>query len=86
MAAVVYVLCAFTSGLCALLLIRAYRKSRARLLFWSSVCFLGLALNNVMLFVDLIVVPRIDLRPLRDATALVALSVMLGALVWDREG
>lgn len=86
MAAVVYLLCALTSVLCAVLLIRAYRASRARLLFWSSVCFIGLALNNIVLFADLVVVPQLDLRPLRDATALVALSVMLFGLIWDREG
>jgi Family of unknown function (DUF5985) len=85
-AAVVYLLCALTSVLCAVLLIRAYRASRARLLFWSSVCFIGLALNNIVLFADLVVVPQLDLRPLRDATALVALSVMLFGLIWDREG
>jgi hypothetical protein len=86
MAAAVYLLCAATSIVCAVLLIRAYRRSGARLLFWSSVCFIGLAANNVLLFVDLIVVPDIDLRPLRDATALGALSVMLFALIWRREG
>jgi len=85
MAAAVYVLCALTSSLCAVLLIRAHRANRARLLFWSSICFIGLALNNVILFVDLIVVPQIDLRPLRDGTALIALSVMLFGLIWDRE-
>ena len=85
MAAAVYVLCALTSSLCALLLSRAYRANRARLLFWSSICFIGLALNNVILFVDLIVVPQVDLRPLRDGTALIALSVMLFGFIWDQE-
>jgi len=86
MPAVGYVLCALTSSLCALLLIRGYRANRARLLFWSSICFIGLALNNVTLFVDFIVVPQVDLRPLRDGTAFIALSVMLFGLIWDREG
>ncbi len=85
MAAAVYLMCALTSGLCAVLLIRAYRANPARLLFWSSICFIGLGLNNVFLFVDLIVVPQIDLRPLRDGTALIALSVMLFGLIWDQE-
>lgn len=86
MAAAVYLLCAATSAVCAVLLIRAYRQSGAGLLFWSSVCFIGLTANNVLLFVDLVVVPEIDLRPLRDATALGAFSVMLFALIWRREG
>lgn len=85
MAAAVYLLCALTSILCAVLLIRAHGASRARLLFWSSLCFIFLALNNVILFVDLIVVPQTDLRLLRDLTGLVALVIMLFGLIWDRE-
>ncbi len=67
------------------LLIRAYRANRARLLFWSSLCFIGLALNNVLLFVDLVLVPQVDLRTVRDVTALAALVVMLFGLIWDQE-
>jgi len=85
MAAAVYLLCALTSILCAVLLIRAYRDNRARLLFWSSLCFIGLALNNVLLFVDLVLVPQVDLRMVRDLSALAALAIMLFGLVWDQE-
>ncbi|HEX6640181.1 MAG TPA: DUF5985 family protein, partial [Thermoanaerobaculia bacterium] len=59
-AIIVYVLCAATSGLCAVLLLRGYRKSRARLLFWSGLCFTGLALNNLLLVIDVRVVPDLD--------------------------
>ncbi len=85
MAAAVYLLCAVTSMVCAALLIRAYLQNRARLLFWSSVCFIGLALNNVLLFVDLVVVPQIDLRMVRNVTGVVAVSIMLFGLIWDLE-
>lgn len=85
MAAAVYLLCGLTSILCATLLIRAYLASRARLLFWSSLCFIGLALNNVALFVDLILVPDLDLRWVRDVVALTALVIMLFGLIWDQE-
>ena len=37
----VYVLCALTSLGCAVLLVRGYLESRARLLLWSSVSFVG---------------------------------------------
>jgi hypothetical protein len=84
MAAGVYVLCALTSSFCAALLLRAYRLQRARLLFWSSLCFIGLALNNILLFVDLIVVPQIDLQPVRNGAALLGTAVMLFGLIWDR--
>jgi hypothetical protein len=53
------------------------------LLFWSSLCFVGLAVNNVLLFVDLVVVPQVDLLAARNVVALVALVVMLFGLIWE---
>jgi hypothetical protein len=83
MAELVYVLCAVTSLACAVLLWRGYRASRSRLLFWSSLCFIGLAGNNVLLLVDLVVVPAADLGLLRSALALVALLALVVGLVWE---
>ena len=83
MAAAVYVLCALTSTFCAVLLLRGYRRERARLLFWSCLCFVGLAINNILLFVDLVVVPQIDLQAVRNGAALLATGVMLFGLIWD---
>lgn len=83
MAALVYVLCAFTSLLCAGLLLRSYRHSGSRLLFWSSLCFVGLALNNVLLFVDLVLVPTMDMSVLRGTVALASLLVLLYGLIWE---
>ena len=83
MAAFVYVLCALTSIVCAWLLFRGYRVSRTQLLFWSSLCFIGLALNNALLVVDLLLVPNADLFLLRTVTALAAVSVLLYGLIWD---
>jgi hypothetical protein len=83
MAELVYVLCAATSIMCAVLLLRGYRASRARLLFWASLCFLGLALNNILLFVDLIELPDIDLFWWRTAAALVGMMVLLFGLIWE---
>jgi hypothetical protein len=81
---IVYVLCALTSVLCAGLLIRSYRQNRSRLLLWSTLCFVGLALNNILLFVDLVVTgPNIDLSLLRSLTALGALATMVIGLVWE---
>jgi hypothetical protein len=71
-----------TSILCAVLLIRAYLKDRTPLLLWCSLCFAGLALNNVLLFTDLFVVPDLNLQIWRSVTALVALSLMLIGLIW----
>lgn len=80
----VYLLCAATSMACAVLLLRGYLHQRTRLLLWSSLCFVLLALNNLLLFVDLIVVPvTIDLSLWRSATALAGVSVLLFGLIWE---
>ena len=83
MAEAVYALCALTSAVCALLLVRSYRRKRVRLLFWSAFCFVALAANNVVVFVDLVVVPETDLGLLRGLTAMVGLGGLLFALIWD---
>lgn len=77
-----YAIGVLTSILCAVLLIRAYLKERTPLLLWCSLCFAGLAVNNVLLFTDLFVVPEIDLQIWRSLTALIALSLMLIGLIW----
>jgi hypothetical protein len=80
----VYILCALTSVVCAALLFRGYRKTRTTLLFWSSICFVGLAANNVLLFVDRVVLPtQVDLNLPRTILALFALLVLLFGLVWE---
>lgn len=81
MAELVYVLCALTSLACTVLLFRSYRQTRARLLLWSACCFLGLTVNNVLLFVDLIVVPEVQLGVLRSSVALVAIALLLYGLI-----
>ena len=83
MAESVYVLCAVTSIICAALLYRGYAATRTRLLFWSSLCFMALALNNALLLVDLYVLPAMNLAATRGAVALVGLMVLLYGLVQE---
>ena len=83
MAEFVYILCTLTSVMCALLLLRSYLRTRTRLLLWSTLCFFGLALNNVLMFVDVVVVPDIDLRVLRSGTGVLALCLLLYGLIWE---
>ncbi len=83
MAETVYILCALTSVVCATLLYRGYRASRTRLLLWSSLCFGGLALNNIVLFIDLVVVPDIDLSLLRGGISVASMMVLIIGLVWE---
>jgi len=82
---VIYLLCAVTSILCAVLLWRGWRRSKARLLFWSTLCFAGLALNNILLVVDTRVVPQIDLALVRLTPTLLGVTALVFGLVWDAE-
>ena len=83
--AAVYLLCFLTSAACALLLARSYRRTGARLLLWSALCFLLLAANNLAVVLDLLVLPARDLRLVRHLLALGALGVLLFGFIWDRE-
>jgi hypothetical protein len=82
-AIIVYILCALTCGSCAFLLLRHFKRSRSKLLFWSGICFVCLALSNVILFVDLVVLPDIDLGVYRGLTTLVGLGVLLYGLITE---
>ena len=81
----IYGLCAATSAACAGMLLTAYRQERYRLLLWSGLCFLGLAVNNVILVLDKIVLPDIDLSALRLFVALIAMTILLYGLIWDAD-
>ena len=85
MAETVYLLCAVTSIICAVLLIRAYLHSRLRLLFWSFLCFLGFALNNGILFFDKVVVPHVDLSLLRHTPAVIGIACLLYGFIWESD-
>jgi hypothetical protein len=85
MANVVFLLCAATSLACAVLLLRGYARNRVSLLLWSSLCFVGLAVNNVLLVVDLILVPERDLLLFRNLSGFLALALLVFGLVWDSE-
>lgn len=83
-ASVVYGLCAFTCIACAALLARGYLRTKVRLLLWSTLCFAGLTVNNVLLVVDRVALPNeIDLYRLRLVTAVAALVLLVYGLVWD---
>lgn len=78
----VYLLCFFTSAGCAWLLMRSYLKARGHLLFWSALCFALLALNNLIVILDLLVFDDIDLSILRLLASLAAIGVLLFGFVW----
>ncbi len=75
--ATVYMLCAVTCVLCAVLLLNANRKAPSPLLFWSGVFFSLFAVSNVLLFIDLVLVAEVDLSLLRAAMTAVAHLVLV---------
>ena len=83
MAELIYVACALTSSFCAILLIRNYGRTRLRLAFVASLCFSGLALNNLLLLVERIVMPATDLSVVRGGVALVAMLLLVAGLVLE---
>jgi hypothetical protein len=84
MAELVYVLCTATSFFCMVLLYRGYRRTKNLLLFWSAVCFLGFALNNFMVILDLVILgPEQDLAVARIVPALLGVMAMIYGLVRD---
>lgn len=85
MVGLIYSLCALTALLCAWLLLRAYFRSRYKLLLWGGLCFVGLTLNSILLIIDRLFIPYIDLLAWRLLLALVSLMVLLYGLVWDSE-
>lgn len=86
MATLIYSLCALTSLACVILLGRAQRRSRSRLLFWTFWCFLLLTVNNVLLVADKVVLPvEVDLRFWRLGTGLAAVALLLYGLVMEED-
>lgn len=87
MAEAVYILCALTSIGSMALLLRGYVKSRVRLLLWSGLGFAGFAVNNILLFMDLVVYPSVNLTLARNFTGLAGVLLLLYGLLWDmRDG
>lgn len=81
----VYLLCLATSAACALLLARSYLRDRARLLLWVAAGFAALAVNNLLLVADLILLPSVDLWIWRQVAAGVGIAVLLYGFLWEVE-
>lgn len=79
----VYALCFLTSFAAMLLLLRSYAQSRTRLLLWSALSFIALAFTNLFLFVDIVLLPDIDLLPLRNFASAMAVGLLLYGFIWE---
>lgn len=84
MAAAVYLLCSLSCLACAVLLFRTYRVSASRFLLWSVIGFVGLTLGNALLFIDLVLVPNVDLLVYRQLVTFLSVAALTWGFVWDR--
>lgn len=83
MPSLVYGLCAATSLFCAALVFSHYQRRNDRILLWVLLAFCGLVVNNLLLFLDLVVAPALDLSLARSVSAAAALTLLLFGLIWD---
>jgi hypothetical protein len=83
--AAIYLLCLLASAGCAWLLVRSYGRTKTRLLLWSALCFVLLAVNNLFVVIDLLVLPSVDLVPFRHLASLAAVSTLLFGFIWETD-
>lgn len=84
MSVIIFSLCALASIFVAYLLAKAYRQRPSQILFWSAICFGGLALNNIVLFIDLVLMPaEITYGLVRNGIIVASIGSLVYGLVWD---
>jgi len=83
MAEAIYLLCGATCLVAAGMLLRQYLRRRGALLLWSFAAFVGLSLNNVLVYVDLVLVSDVDLSAVRATLGAVSMAVLVYGLVWE---
>ena len=83
---IVNVLGTVVSGLCAILLLRAYAAVRKRLLLWAGLCFAVLSASNGIVVLDLsITPPEVDLYRWRLAGAAAAMLLLVYGLIFESD-
>jgi hypothetical protein len=83
MAEAIYLLCALTSLVAAVLLLRQYQARRTPLLLWSCIGFFGLAANNMLVFVEFALLTGADLSLARTIAGASAMMILLYGLIWE---
>ncbi len=81
----VYLLCFLTATLCAVLLVRRYWAAPTPILLWSAACFVFLALSNLLVVIDRMVLLDLSLRTPRLVLTLIAVSLLLYGFIWEAE-
>ena len=80
---IVYLLCFLTSLSCCVLLIRSYRRNGNKVLLWTAACFVLLAIDNLLVVIDLILLPSVDLSVPRLLVTLLAVSTLITGFIWE---
>lgn len=81
----VYILCFVTCTVCATLLIRAWTRTRTRMLLWTAASLVLLAVNNFLVIADLLIFPGADLTTWRSVAALAAGLTLVVGFIWEAE-
>lgn len=76
-------LSALTALLCTILSFRGYARSRYKLLLWSGLCFAGLSLSNVLMVVEVYILPDLNLQLARLLLGLSALLILIYGLIFN---
>lgn len=84
MSVALYVFTIVVTLFCAVLLLRAWTRVRRGLLLWSGLCFVGLTLDSVLVLVDMILFPSLDLFTWRLASVAISLSLLVFGMIWER--
>jgi hypothetical protein len=78
----VYLLCSATALVCSLLMLRGWRRTRVALLLLTSIAFFAFAVENGILFADMVLFPSVDLTLVRRSVALAGVTTLLAGLIW----
>jgi len=65
------------------LLGRRFRRTGSRLLLWSAICFCLLACNNLLVIIDILILPMVDFGVVRLLFSLAATAVLLFGFIWN---
>ena len=62
---------------------RNYFRRKVALLLWCSLFFFAMTIENVVLFLDVVVVPEVDFSLMRRSIALFGVILLLYGLIWE---
>ena len=79
----IYLLCFLTSLACCLLLIRSYRRNKSPVLLWTAACFVLLAIDNLLVVIDYLALPTVDLSLPRLIATFFAVATLLVGFMWE---